>query len=184
MISKKDMKASKFMSLVLRHKPQEIGLKLNQYGYMSVKDLINGMNNKGYNITKEDIERIVKDDDKQRYSFSSDKLNIRANQGHSININLELEEKEPPIVLYHGTSTKFLENILNEGIKKQKRQYVHLSNDIETATKVGKRHGELVILEVNTQQMHEQGNKFYLSKNGVWLTDFVPRKFINILDRQ
>jgi putative RNA 2'-phosphotransferase len=179
MISKEDMRISKFISLVLRHKPEEIGLTLDQYGYMNTSDLIKGINEKGYKATISDIERILEEDDKQRYSFNNDKTKIKANQGHSITVNLELQAIEPPKVLYHGTATRFSESIFKEGIKKQKRQYVHLSADIETATKVGKRHGELVVFKVNSQQMYEDGCKFYLSENKVWLTDYVPIKYFS-----
>jgi len=179
MIRKEDMRISKFISLVLRHKPEEIGLTLDQYGYMNTSDLIKGINEKGYKATMSDIERILAEDDKQRYSFNDDKTKIKANQGHSITVNLELLAIEPPKVLYHGTATRFSESICKEGIKKQKRQYVHLSADIETATKVGKRHGELVVFKVNSQQMYEDGCKFYLSENKVWLTDYVPIKYFS-----
>jgi len=179
MISKQDMKISKFISLVLRHKPEEIGLILDEFGYISTSDLIKGINEKGYKVTFTDIERIVIEDDKQRYSFNDDKTKIKANQGHSVSVNLELKAIEPPNELYHGTATRFTENICKEGIKKQNRQYVHLSADIETATKVGKRHGELAVLRVNSQQMYQDGYKFYLSENKVWLTDYVPAKYFS-----
>lgn len=179
MISKEDMRISKFMSLILRHKPEEIGLKFDEYGYIKTSDLINGLNRKGYKVIISDIERIVDEDDKQRYSFNHDKSKIKANQGHSIAVNLELQAIEPPEVLYHGTATRFSENIFKEGIKKQARQYVHLSADIETATKVGKRHGELVIFKINSVQMYKDGYKFFLSENKVWLTDYVPIKYLS-----
>lgn len=177
---KEDMRVSKFISLVLRHKPEEIGLTLDEYGCVNVSDLIKGINKRGYKVTIEDIERIVMEDDKQRYSFNEDKTKIKANQGHSIKVNLELKPIEPPRMLYHGTATRFRDSICKEGIKKQNRQYVHLSKDIETATKVGKRHGELVIFKINSHQMYQDGFKFYLSENKVWLTDYVPIKYLNI----
>ena len=180
-ISKQDQKASKFISLILRHKPQEIGLQLDEYGYINTNDLIDGMNVKGYNVTILDIERIVAEDDKQRYSFNSDKSKIKANQGHSIEVNLELQPVKPPDILYHGTAKRVLDNILSQGITKQARQYVHLSADIETASKVGKRHGELVIFNVDSKRMNEDGYKFYLSDNGVWLVDFVPYEYLDII---
>jgi len=179
MISKEDMRISKFMSLILRHKPEEIGLKFDEYGYIKTSGLINGLNKKGYKVTISDIERIVDEDNKQRYSFNNDKSKIKANQGHSIAVNLELQAIEPPKVLYHGTATRFSENIFKEGIKKQARQYVHLSADIETAAKVGKRHGELVIFKINSGQMYNDGYKFFLSENKVWLTDYVPIKYLS-----
>lgn len=182
MVGKEDMKISKFISLVLRHKPDEIGLTLDEYGYVNTSDLIKGLNRKGYKVTVSDIERIVAEDDKQRYSFNYDKNKIKANQGHSIQVNLELQAIDPPEVLYHGTSTRFSESIYNEGIRKQGRQYVHLSADLETAAKVGKRHGELVIFKISSEQMCKDGYKFFLSENNVWLTDYVPAKYIKILN--
>ncbi|CUU49204.1 RNA 2'-phosphotransferase [Clostridium beijerinckii] len=180
MISNKDMRISKFISLILRHKPEEIGLTLDEYGYINTSDLIKGLNKKGYKVTISDIERIVAEDGKQRYSFNNDKTKIKANQGHSIKVNLELQAVEPPKVLYHGTATRFMDSICRESIKKQNRQYVHLSADIETATKVGKRHGELVIFKINSEQMNKDGYKFFLSENKVWLTDYVPAKYFEI----
>ncbi|AGF57539.1 putative RNA 2'-phosphotransferase [Clostridium saccharoperbutylacetonicum] len=179
MIRKEDMSISKFISLILRHKPEEIGLKLDEYGYIKTSDLIKGLNLKGYKVTISDIERIVAEDNKQRYSFNEDKSKIKANQGHSITVNLELQPIEPPKVLYHGTATRFSERICKEGIKKQNRQYVHLSSDVETATKVGKRHGELVIFKIDSDEMYKDGYKFYLSENKVWLTDYVPIKYLS-----
>ncbi|NRT72703.1 RNA 2'-phosphotransferase [Clostridium beijerinckii] len=180
MMSNKDMRISKFISLILRHKPEEIGLTLDEYGYINTSDLIKGLNKKGHKVTISDIERIVAEDGKQRYSFDNDKTKIKANQGHSIKVNLELQVVEPPEVLYHGTATRFMDSIFREGIKKQNRQYVHLSADIETATKVGKRHGELVIFKINSEQMNKDGYKFFLSENKVWLTDYVPAKYFEI----
>lgn len=179
MISKEDMRISKFISLILRHKPEEIGLTLDEYGYVNVFDLIEGLNRKGFKVTISDLERIVAEDNKQRYSFNEDKTKIKANQGHSIAVNLELPPIEPPKVLYHGTATIFSESICKEGIKKQARQYVHLSAEEETAAKVGKRHGELVIFKVNSEQMYKDGYKFFLSENKVWLTDYVAIKYLS-----
>ena len=176
-----DTKTSKFISLILRHKPQEIGLKLDKYGYVKVSDLLVGMNNKGYNITNLDLDRIVSEDNKQRYSYSDDKLYIRANQGHSIPVNLELKSIIPPNILYHGTCIRVKDTIIKDGIKKMQRQYVHLSKDIETATQVGLRHGELIIFEISAFKMLKDGYKFYISENGVYLTDYVPSQYIKIL---
>ncbi|GAA0083358.1 RNA 2'-phosphotransferase [Clostridium sp. CTA-6] len=181
MINKQDLKISKFISLVLRHKPQEANLELDKHGWCNITDFLKGLNNKGFKVNITDIERIVREDDKQRYSFNEDKTKIRANQGHSIKIDLKLKAIKPPKVLYHGTSTKVINKILHEGIKKQSRQYVHLSSNIETASKVGKRHGKLAILEVNTEQMHLEGYNFYLSDNKIWLTDYVPSKYLKLI---
>ena len=181
MISKEDMRVSKFLSLILRHKPEELNLKLDEYGYINTFDLIQGMNKKGYKVTINDIKRIVKEDDKQRYSFNDDETKIKANQGHSVDVNLELKAIEPPNELYHGTATRFVDSICCVGLKKQNRQYVHLSADTDTASKVGKRHGELAIFVVNSRQMYKDGYKFYLSDNNVWLTDYVPTKYLRIM---
>ncbi len=180
-MSKKD-KLSIFISLILRHKPETIGIKLDDYGYANVNELIEKINNTGRNINIEILEQIVKEDNKQRYSFNDDRSKIRANQGHSININVELKELEPPKYLYHGTATRFLENIKNEGIIKQSRLYVHLSRDIDTAVKVGKRHGTPVILKINTGKMYENGYKFYLSENNVWLCEHIPFEYVEIFE--
>lgn len=175
-----DTKISKFISLVLRHKPEVINAELNDNGWLLVDTLIKGIKNK-FNIdfTLEDLKRIVKEDNKQRYSFDDNMTYIRANQGHSVKVDLELKPIKPPKVLYHGTCKRVKNSILKEGIKHMNRQYVHLSKDIETASKVGKRHGELIIFTVNSESMYMDGYNFYKSENGVWLTDYVPSKYIN-----
>lgn len=180
-MSKKD-KLSVFISLILRHKPEIIGIKLDDYGYADVNELIEKINNTGRNINIEILEQIVKEDNKQRYSFNDDRSKIRANQGHSINVNVELRELEPPRFLYHGTATRFLDNIKKEGIVSKSRLYVHLSNDIDTAVQVGKRHGTPVILKINTGKMYENGYKFYLSENNVWLCEYIPFKYVEIFE--
>ncbi|GAA0077039.1 hypothetical protein UT300005_14170 [Clostridium sp. CTA-5] len=124
----------------------------------------------------------MKEDNKQRYFFNENKTKIKANQGHSIEVNLKLEAIKPSNILYHGTSTKAVNGIYCSGIDKMKRQYVHLSSDIETATKVGKRHGNLIIFEIDSQQMYKDGYNFYLSKNKLWLTDYVPVKYLRIVN--
>ena len=170
---------SKFLSLILRHKPETIGIKLDKHGWANVDELISNMwKYKQKYIDRGILEHIVKTDKKQRYSFNEDKTMIRANQGHSIKVDVELEEKEPPEILYHGTATKFVEGIEKEGLKHQSRLYVHLSKDVDTATKVGLRHGELVIYEVKAKEMFNDGFKFFISANGVWLTDHVPIKYL------
>ena len=168
---------SKFLSLILRHKPEAIGIKLDKHGWANVDELIKKMSKEKY-VDKDILECIVEHDAKQRYSFNEDKTMIRANQGHSVKVDVELEEKEPPEILYHGTATKFVKGIEKEGLKHQNRLYVHLSKDIDTATKVGLRHGELVIYEVKAKEMFNDGFKFFISANGVWLTDHVPIKYL------
>ena len=172
-----DVKISKFISLVLRHKPEEINTTLTIDGYCNVDVLIKGVREK-FNIdfTLQDLERIVAEDNKQRYSFKGNM--IRANQGHSIDVNLGLKEKIPNDTLYHGTALKVVDKIHKEGIKKQSRQYVHLSSDVDTAVKVAVRHGEPVVLIIKAKAMYNNGYKFYLSENGVWLTDYVPPEYI------
>ena len=167
-------KISKFISLILRHKPETIGISLDSHGWADVNELIEGVakQNKGFNMAM--LEEIVRTDSKQRYSFNDNKTKIRANQGHSIKVDVELEEKEPPAILYHGTATRFLGSITKQGLLPMSRLYVHLSKDMETATKVGTRHGSPVILEVDAEKMYRDGYKFYLSDNGVWLTKEVP----------
>lgn len=169
---------SKFMSLVLRHKPEEIGLQLDENGWALVDELISKMNVKGIIVDHDIINRVVETNDKKRFAFSDDKTLIRASQGHSIDIELNLPEAVPPDVLYHGTTEKYLENIFKEGLRSQGRQHVHLSITVEIAKSVGSRHGKPVILSVNARAMHQAGFKFYLSENKVWLTDGVPAEYI------
>ncbi|HBF7642493.1 TPA: RNA 2'-phosphotransferase [Clostridioides difficile] len=178
-MSKKD-KLSIFISLILRHKPETIGIKLDDYGYADVNELIEKINNTGRNINIEILEQIVKEDNKQRYSFNEDRSKIRANQGHSINVNVELRELEPPRFLYHGTATRFLDNIKKEGIISKSRLYVHLSNNIDTAVQVGKRHGIPIVLKINAGKMYENDYKFYLSENNIWLCEYIPFKYVEI----
>lgn len=171
-------KLSIFISLILRHKPEEIGITLDEHGWAKVEDLINGINNSGRKIDIDVLEEIVRIDNKQRYSFNEDKTKIRANQGHSVPVTIEFKELEPPNTLYHGTATKSLEGIKHQGIKSMSRLYVHLSKDFETATNVGSRHGECAVLVINAKRMYEDGIKFYLSENGVWLTKYIDPKYI------
>lgn len=171
-------KLSKFISLILRHKPEEIGITLDEHGWAKVEELINGINNSGRKINMKALEEIVRIDEKGRYSFNADKTKIRANQGHSVKVDIEFKELEPPDILYHGTATKYLDNIKQQGIKSMSRLYVHLSKDIKTATNVGSRHGECAVLVINAKRMYEDGIKFYLSENGVWLTGDINPKYI------
>ena len=159
-------------------KPEVIGITIDEHGWANVEELIQGIakNNLGFN--KEFLEEIVRTDNKQRYSFNDDKTLIRANQGHSIPVDVELEEKEPPKILYHGTGEKYIASIDQNGLIPKSRLYVHLSKDVETAKAVGKRHGKEVVYSINSEQMYKDGYKFYLSKNGVWLTKRVPVKYL------
>ena len=177
-MSNKNNKLSVFVSLILRHKPEVINISLDKEGYANVNELIDGINASGRKITMEILEDIVNTDDKCRYSFNENKTKIRANQGHSVKVDVGLREVNPPKVLYHGTADRNLDSILNFGIKKGSRLYVHLSDNLETATKVGKRHGNPCVLQVNAERMSKDGYKFYLSDNGVWLVDFVPNFYV------
>lgn len=174
----KDVELGKFMSLILRHKPEVIGISLDENGYADVKELLNGINKAGKEIDMVTLERIVRENNKKRYCFNDDKTKIRANQGHSLKVDVQLKIAEPPKVLYHGTSERFLENIKENGILKQSRQYVHLSNDKETALDVGRRHGKPVVLIINTEEMLNDGYVFYLSENNVWLCDNILWKYV------
>ena len=170
-------KLSKFISLILKHKPEEIGIQLDEYGWAKVDELLNGINKSGRKIDLNVLEEIVITDEKKRYSFNEDKTKIRANQGHSIPVNVELKKTKPPEYLYHGTADRFLDSIIKDGIKSMSRLYVHLSKDVETAKNVGKRHGKPVVLKVHSGEMYRDGIKFYLSENGVWLTEKVDVKY-------
>lgn len=169
-------KTSKYISLILRHKPETIGISLDEHGWANVKELINGVN-KTHKLDMKMLEEIVETDDKQRYSFNEDKTKIRANQGHSIDVDVELEEAVPPELLWHGTGHKYVKDIDAEGLLPKSRLYVHLSEDYKTAIEVGKRHGTPAIYCVDALRMHNDGYKFYKSKNGVWLTKHVPAEY-------
>lgn len=171
---------SKYMSLILRHKPDAIGITLDEHGWANVDELIAGIA-RDNEFNMEILQEIVDSDEKQRYSFNEDKTLIRANQGHSIPVDVELEEKEPPEILWHGTGEKYVASIDAQGLTPKSRLYVHLSKDEETAIKVGTRHGKPVLYHVLAKQMHADGYKFYLSANGVWLTKEVP---VEYLDKQ
>jgi putative RNA 2'-phosphotransferase len=177
-MSDKDL--SKFLSLILRHQPQVLGIELDQAGWTPVDALLAKMNLRGMNVTLEQLKGVVAANDKQRFAFNEDYTRIRANQGHSVAVDLGLKPATPPEVLYHGTAEKHLSAILAEGLRKGSRQHVHLSADVATARKVGQRHGKPVVLEVSSGEMSRQGIAFYRSENGVWLTDSVPVKHLQV----
>ena len=168
---------SKLISLVLRHHPERLGLTLDNHGWADTKALIKAIN-AIQPFDMEQLERIVQTDNKQRYAFSLDKARIRANQGHSIPVDLELTPRTPPNILWHGTGERFVSAIIQEGLKPMSRQYVHLSADPETAVKVGRRHGRPVLFTVDAARMAGDGLLFYRSENGVWLTDTVPPQYL------
>ncbi len=169
---------SKFISLILRHKPEAIGITLDEHGWANVEKLLAGMNHAGTAIDMELLQKIVAEDKKRRYSFNEDMTLIRANQGHSIPVDVELEEVVPPDYLYHGTGEKYMESIDKQGLIPKSRLYVHLSEDNDTAVKVGNRHGKPIIYRVKSREMYKDGFVFYRSVNGVWLTKSVPVEYL------
>lgn len=172
------IKISKFLSLVLRHKPETIDLELDENGWADTNFLIHGMLKANYSIDIKNLKDIVKSSDKQRFKFNDDFSKIRANQGHSINVDLKLEQKLPPEILFHGTATRNIDSIKQNGLLKQNRHHVHLSSDTETAEKVGMRYGKSIVLKIEAGKMSADGFEFYLSENGVWLTEKVDTKYI------
>lgn len=179
MNEQKKRKISKLLSYVLRHHPELIDLTLDKQGWANVEELITKSINDTQGFTFEELDEIVETNDKKRFIFNEDKTKVRANQGHSIGIDLALKPQQPPEFLYHGTAQNNVGSILEKGIEKRSRQHVHLSLDKETATKVGMRHGKPIILTIRTGKMFEDGILFYLSENGVWLTDFVDAQYIS-----
>jgi putative RNA 2'-phosphotransferase len=177
-MSRDSVGLSKFLSFVLRHKPDAIGLALGPEGWVNIDELIEKSNAAGTRFSRDDLLHVVDTNDKKRFSVSADGLRIRAAQGHSVLVELGLSPTEPPPVLYHGTATRFVESILSEGLKPQERQQVHLSVDVATAERVGQRHGKPFIFKVDAVGMHRLGFRFYLADNGVWLTDEVPPEFL------
>ena len=168
---------SKFISLILRHKPETIGITLDEHGWANVDELIEGIS-KTQPFDRQILDEIVATDEKQRYSYNEDKTLIRANQGHSVSVDVELEQKEPPEILYHGTGEKFVSSIEKQGLIPKSRLYVHLSKDEDTAKKVGSRHGKPVIYIVKSGDMHKDGIPFFLSANGIWLVKEVPVTYL------
>lgn len=173
---------SKYISRLLRHRPEDAGIQLDEHGWANVEELLAGVNAAGREIDRETLEEIVRTDKKQRYSFNEDGTLIRANQGHSIPVDVELAQQEPPEYLYHGTADRFLESIREQGLLPMSRLYVHLSGDVETARVVGRRHGRPVVLKVHSGDMHRDGVPFYQSKNGVWLTKKVDVGYFERLE--
>lgn len=178
--SHSDVKLGRFLSLVLRHDPHAAGIQLDEHGWADVEQLLAGVNRTGRRIDREILERIVRENNKQRYAFNEGHTKIRANQGHSLQVDVELKEAQPPQFLYHGTASRFLPAIQAEGIRKMGRQYVHLSGDWNTAMAVGKRHGIPVVITIDAQRMARDGGTFYRAENGVWLCGRVEPKYFVI----
>ncbi|MEM6393549.1 MAG: RNA 2'-phosphotransferase [Planctomycetota bacterium] len=178
--NKKLVQASKFLSLVLRHQPERIGVQLDGEGWVDVSTLLLACEKHGQPITPDLLEEIVQTSDKKRFVIRDGR--IRANQGHSVAVDLALQPVKPPSHLFHGTADRFLEAIRREGLRKMQRQHVHLSPDAETAREVGIRHGRPAILRINAEGMYSADYEFFRSENGVWLTEFVPIEFIDELN--
>ena len=175
----KDLKhISKFLSLVLRHNPDLIGISMDPEGWVSVEELIEKSNKHGNPLNAQLLEDVVVTNDKKRFAYNDDKTRIRASQGHSVEVDLQYEAIEPLEFLFHGTVDKFIESIKTSGLQKMSRTHVHMSKDRDTAIKVGSRRGKPLILVIRAAEMHRDGYKFYLSENEVWLTDQVPVKYI------
>ena len=179
-MSDRTVRISKFLSLVLRHRPEKIGIKLDRQGWVSVSRLLGACDANGMPLTLEELRRVVSSNDKKRFSFSADGLYIRANQGHSVEVELGYEPVAPPPVLYHGTAERSLPSIKQQGLIKGRRHHVHLSQDMDTARAVGGRYGKPVVLKIESARMHEDGYLFYQAANGVWLTEHVPVEYIGL----
>ena len=178
MKDKETIQTSKFLSLILRHEPERVGLKLGEGGWVGVEELLRAVNQNGKALTLERLKEIVTTCDKQRFAFSEDGERIRASQGHSVEVNLQYTPQVPPEILYHGTATRHLEGIRQHGLQKMDRHDVHLSAKAEAAHQVGGRHGKPVILTIRAGEMHRAGFEFRCSTNGVWLVDHLPPQYI------
>lgn len=178
MSDKQQQALSKLLSFTLRHRPETLGIKLDKSGWADIDLLLAALQQRGNNITKNELINLVVHNDKQRFAVNENQTRIRANQGHSVQVDLGLEPMEPPAQLFHGTAERFLESIFKQGLKKMNRHHVHLSGNYATAHEVGARYGKPVVLIVNTAHMVNDGYSFYLSGNGVWLTDYVPVQYL------
>jgi putative RNA 2'-phosphotransferase len=169
---------SKFLSLVLRHQPETIGIQLDQNGWADIEELLDRAKKHGIQVDRELLNHIVATNSKKRFAFNATLDKIRASQGHSIEIELGYTNQRPPEILFHGTGEKSVQSILEKGLEKRSRQHVHLSSDLETAIRVGQRHGKPFVFKVLAEQMYNEKFEFYISENGVWLTDNVPAKYL------
>lgn len=183
MISEKQQThISKFLSLVLRHKPETIDIQLDQNGWVDVYELIDKSNKYGIQFDRETLNHIVATNSKKRFAFNDKFDKIRASQGHSVEIELGYKNQKPPEILFHGTSQKSVQSILDKGLEKRNRQHVHLSSDTETAIKVGQRYGKPIVFKILAEKMYNDKFEFYISEMGVWLTDNVPTKYLKMKD--
>lgn len=170
---------SKRLSYVLRHAPESIGIELDSNGWVEVSLLLAALASTGEAVSLTELEDAVSNNDKKRFSFDETGKRIRANQGHSIAVDLNYQEKEPPTKLFHGTASRFLASIKQQGLIKGSRHHVHLTESKDTAISVGSRYGKPVLLEIDALAMWRDGAKFFLSDNNVWLTDAVPWSYIS-----
>lgn len=177
---KENTQISKFLSLVLRHQPEAIGITLDEQGWVAVKELLFRLTSHGTVVTFDALNHIVETNAKKRFAFNGDRTRIRASQGHSVEVELGYAPQTPPEILYHGTGSQSVDVILSSGLDKRSRQHVHLSSDLETAINVGQRHGKPVVLTVDTVTMLQDGYTFFISENGVWLTDSVPAEYLSL----
>ncbi len=178
----RSVKISKYLSKHLRHQPERLGLKLLPGGWVAIEDFLAACAEQNFPITRDELDDVVANNDKKRFSYDPTGKLIRANQGHSVEIDLKLAPIIPPQILYHGTAEKSINSILEKGLLKMSRHHVHLSLAKETARRVGMRHGRPVILEINALKMHQDGHTFYRSENNVWLVDNVPPKYLTVLN--
>lgn len=178
MSEKRLIKISKYLSYHLRHNPGAIALQLAPGGWVSVDELLTAAKKHQFPLSREELTYVVQNNDKKRFSFDETGTLIRANQGHSVDIDLQLEPKMPPDILYHGTGHRSIEMIMTQGLRKMSRHHVHLSSDIETAKTVGKRHGKPVVFAIDSARMHAEGYPFYCSENLVWLVEEVPPDYL------
>ena len=179
MTDKETIRASKFLSLILRHEPERVGLKLGEAGWVGVEELLQAVNRHGVALTLDDLKHIVATSDKNRFAFTEDGQRIRANQGHSVEVDLQYAPQTPPEILYHGTARRFLDGIRKHGLQKMERHDVHLSAETKVTLQVGGCHGKPVLLTIRAGEMHRAGFVFRCSSNGVWLVNNVPPEFIN-----
>jgi putative RNA 2'-phosphotransferase len=178
MTEREIVRASKFLSLILRHEPQRVGLKLGDAGWVPVEDLLQAVNRHGVALTNQQLRHVVATSDKKRFAFSEDGLRIRASQGHSVEVDLQYPPQTPPETLYHGTAVRFLDSIRQHGLQKMERHDVHLSAETKVTVQVGGRHGRPALLTIRAGDMHRAGFVFRCSANRVWLVDHVPSPFI------
>jgi putative RNA 2'-phosphotransferase len=179
---RRSVRVSKFLALVLRHDPGRIGIELDPSGWAGIDELLAASGASGFPITREELEEVVAHNPKRRFAIDPAGNRIRANQGHSIEVDLGLVPTQPPEVLYHGTARRNLPAIVNDGLRPMRRRHVHLCADEATAVNVGRRHGRPAVLIVDARRMHREGRVFFLSANGVWLTDHVPPGYLRVLE--